>query len=167
MVAFLLTPIVFVVTLVIALVWSRLGLIAIVASLPYPAWYYAHTPPRDPQHALVPLNAEERALIRSRRFDVQVGVDGGTFPPIYRTRLIDDLGRTGLFTAVAAARDTQSADLIASVTGTYYGDKAGHSFLAMAPAAGATCEREGVALMTLMPRACLDEAADVSPRGSW
>ena len=126
--AFLLTPIVFVATLVMTFVWSRLGPIAIMASLLYPAWYYSRMPPRDPEHTLVPLNAEERALIRSRRFNMRVAVDGGKFPPIYRTNLIDDLGRTGLFTAVSALRGTQSADLIASVTGSYYGDKAGHSF---------------------------------------
>jgi hypothetical protein len=126
--AFLVTPIIFVVTLILTLVWPRLGLIVIVASLVYPAWYYVHMPPREPQHTLARLNAEERALIRSRHFDLRVAVDGGKAAPIYRANLIDDLGRTGLFTAVAAMEDTRSADLIATVTGSYYGDKTGHSF---------------------------------------
>lgn len=126
--AVLLTPIVFVVTLLLALVRPRLALIAIAASVGYPAWYYLHMPPREPQHTLERLNAEEQALIRSRHFDLRVGVDGGKAPPIYRANLIDDLDRTGLFTAVAAMEDTPSPDLIATVTGSYYGDKTGHSF---------------------------------------
>ena len=126
--AIILTPIVFVVTLVLALVWFRLGLIAIAASLLYPAWYYVHMPPREPQGTLVPLNAEERALVQSRHFEVRVAVDGGKFPPIYRANLIEDLGRTGLFTTVGAMDVTRSDDLIATVTGSYYGDKTGHSF---------------------------------------
>lgn len=126
--AFILTPLVFVITLVLTLVWSRLGLITIVAILLFPAWYYVGMSPRDPQGALVPLNAKERALIQSRHFELRVAVDGGTAPPIYRASLIDDLGRTGLFTTVGAIEDTRSADLIATVTGIYYGDKTGHSF---------------------------------------
>ena len=128
LVAFLATPIIFVLTLMLALVWSRLGLITIVASLLYPAWYYFQMPPRDSQGTLVSLSPEERALVRSRHFEARVGVDQGRFPPIYRSELIDDLGRTGLFSAVAAIEDLRSADLIATVTGSYYGDKTGHSF---------------------------------------
>jgi hypothetical protein len=126
--AFLLTPIFFVVTFILALVWSRLGLIAIVASLLYPAWYYVQRPPRELQGALAPLNAEEQALVQSRHFEARVAVDGGKFPPIYRANLVEDLRRTGLFSAVEATEDSRSADLIATVTGSYYGDKTGHSF---------------------------------------
>ena len=126
--AIIITPIVFLVTLILALVWHRLALITIVTSLLYPAWYYVNMPPREARGTLVPLNAEERALVQSRHFEVRVAVDGGKFPPIYRANLIDDLGRTGLFTAVGAMDDTHSADLIATVTGSYYGDKTGHSF---------------------------------------
>jgi hypothetical protein len=126
--AFLLTPIIFVVTLILALVWSRLGLIAIAASLLYPAWYSAQRPPREAQGSLVPLNAEEQALLQSRHFEARVAVDGGKSPPIYRANLVDDLGRTGLFSAVGVIEDARSADLIATVTGSYYGDKTGHSF---------------------------------------
>jgi hypothetical protein len=127
--AIILTPIVFVVTLVLALVWFRLALITVVASLLYPAWYYVHMPPRERQDTLVPLNTNERDLVQSRHFEARVAVDGGKFPPIYRANLIADLGRTGLFTTVGATDDTSSADLIATVTGSYYGDKTGHSFL--------------------------------------
>lgn len=126
--AFLLTPIIFVITLALTLVWSRLGLVTIVASLLFPAWYYLNRPPRDPRGTLVPLNIEERALVHSRHFDLRVAVDGGKSYPIYRANLIEDLGRTGLFTSVASIEDTRSADLIATVTGSYYGDKTGHSF---------------------------------------
>jgi hypothetical protein len=126
--AFMLAPIVFLGTLVLALIWPRLALIPIVASLLYPAWYYDRMPPRDPQATLVALGAHERALVQSRHFDLHVAVDGGKFPPIYRANLIDDLGRTGLFTSVSAAGNARAADLIATVTGSYYGDKTGHSF---------------------------------------
>lgn len=128
LVAFFLTPIVFVVTLILSLIWPRLGLITFVASLLYPVWYYVQMPPRDPNGRLVSLSAEEQALVRSRHFAVRVAVDGGNSPPIYRANLIEDLGRTGLFSAVAAIEDARSADLIATVTGEYYGDKTGHSF---------------------------------------
>jgi hypothetical protein len=126
--AFVLTPIIFVATLLCTLVWSRLGLIAIVASLLYPAWYYVQMPPRERQSTLGPLNADEQALVRSRHFEARVAVDGGRFPPIYRANLIEDLGRTRLFSAVSAMEDAPSADLMATVTGSYYGDKTGHSF---------------------------------------
>jgi hypothetical protein len=126
--AFVVTPIIFVATLLITLVWSRLGLTVVVASLLYPAWYYVHMPPRERQGTLGPLNAEERSLARARHFEARVAVDGGRFPPIYRANLIEDLGRTGLFSAVRAMEDAPSADLIATVTGSYYGDKTGHSF---------------------------------------
>ena len=128
LVAFLLTPIIFVITLALTLVWSRLGLVTIVTSLLFPAWYYINRPPRDPRGTLVPLNVEERALVHSRHFELWVAVDGGKSYPIYRANLIDDLGRTGLFTSVASIEDTRSPDLIATVTGSYYGDKTGHSF---------------------------------------
>jgi hypothetical protein len=126
--AFVLTPIIFVVTLALSLVWSRLGLVTIVAILLFPVWYYINRPPRDPRGTLVPLNVEERALVRSRHFELRVAVDGGKAYPIYRANLIDDLGRTGLFTSVAPIEDGRSPDLIATVTGSYYGDKTGHSF---------------------------------------
>jgi hypothetical protein len=126
--AFFLTPIIFVATLLFTLVWSRLGLIVIAASLLYPAWYYVHMPTRERQATLVPLNAEQQALVRSRHFEARVAVDGGRFPPIYRANLIEDLSRTRLFSAVGAVEDAPSADLIATVTGSYYGDKTGHSF---------------------------------------
>ena len=126
--AFLLTPIIFVGTLILALVWSRLGLIAIVASLLYPAWYYAQRPPPQPEGTLMPLNIEEQVLVRSRHFDARVAVDAGTFPPIYRANLIEALRQTGLFSAVGPMEDASSVDLIATVTGSFYGDKTGHSF---------------------------------------
>jgi hypothetical protein len=133
--AFVLIPIIFVITLALTLVWPRLGLITIAASLLFPVWYYVNRPPRDPQSALVPLNAEERALVRSRHFELRVAVDAGRFPPIYKTRLIDDLGRTGLFSAVGSMEDVHSPDLIAVVAGSYYGDKTGHSFVLTWPQA--------------------------------
>lgn len=126
--AFILTPIIFVATLLLTLVWPRLGLIVIAASLLYPVWYYVNMPPRDPRGTLVPLNAQEQALVRPRHFEARVAVDGGGFPPIYRAGLIEDLGRTGLFTSVASSEDTPSPDLFATVTGSYYGDKEGYSF---------------------------------------
>jgi hypothetical protein len=126
--AFALTPVIFVATLLLTLVWSRLGLIVIAASLLYPAWYYLHAPTRERQATLAPLNSEEQALVRSTHFEARVAVDGGRFPPIYRAELIEDLGRTRLFSAVSAIEDAASADLIATVMGSYYGDKTGHSF---------------------------------------
>ena len=47
--AFLLSPIIFIVTLTLAFVWSPLGLVAVVVSVLYPAWYYIQSPPREPQ----------------------------------------------------------------------------------------------------------------------
>ena len=126
--AFFLAPIIFVATLLLTLVWSRLGLIVIAASLLYPAWYYTQRPTRAREATLMPLNDEEQALVRSRHFEARVAVDGGRFPPIYRANLIEDLGRTRLFSAVDAVEAAPSADLIATVTGSYYGDKTGHSF---------------------------------------
>jgi hypothetical protein len=126
--AFVLAPVIFVVTLILALARPRLGLIAIVASLLYPAWYFVQRPPRESQGAPVSLNGEEQALVRSRHFEAQVAVDRGKFPPIYRANLIDDLGRTGLFSGVGAIEDARSPNLIATVTGIYYRDKTGHSF---------------------------------------
>ena len=64
--AFLLTPIMFVITLILAFLWSRLALIPILATMLYPAWYYVKMPPREPQGTLVSLNAEEQGLVRSR-----------------------------------------------------------------------------------------------------
>jgi hypothetical protein len=127
-IAFIVTPIIFVVTLALALVWPRLGLIVVVATLLYPAWYYANTPPPDPRGALVPLDAEQRDLVHRRHFELRVAVDGGRLPPIYRTNLINDLNETRLFTLVGELDNSGSADLIALVTGTYYGDKEGHKF---------------------------------------
>jgi hypothetical protein len=127
--AFILTPIIFVATLLFALVWSRLGLIVIVVSLLYPAWYYVNMPPRSSQaSALVPLSEEERTLMRSRHFDARVAVDRGRSYPIYRDNLVSDLRQTGLFSSVNPIEETPSAELIALVTGSYYGGKTGHSF---------------------------------------
>jgi hypothetical protein len=127
--AFILTPIIFVATLLFALVWSRLGLIVIAVSLLYPAWYYVNMPPRSSQaSALVPLSEEERTLMRSRHFDARVAVDRGRSYPIYRDNLVSDLRQTGLFSSVNPIEETPSAELIALVTGSYYGGKTGHSF---------------------------------------
>jgi hypothetical protein len=126
--AFLLAPLVFLITLVLTLVWSRLGVIMVAASVLFPVWYYANMPPRQSEGTLVPLSASERALVQSRHFDLRVAVDGGRFPPIYRAELINDLGQTGLFAAVGSIEDIHPADLIATVAGSYYGDKTGHSF---------------------------------------
>jgi len=126
--AFLLAPAVFVITLALALIRPRLGLVVIAATLLFPGWYYVNMPPRDPRGTLLPLTADERALVRSRHFELRVGVDRGKSYPIYQANLIDDLGRTGLFTSVASIENAGSPDLIATVTGSYYGDKAGHSF---------------------------------------
>jgi hypothetical protein len=126
--AFLLSPAVFLVTLALALVRPRLGLVTIAATLLFPAWYYVNMPPRDPQATLAPLTADERALVHSRHFDLRVGVDRGKAYPIYQANLVDDLDRTGLFKSVTSLEDAAPADLIATVTGSYYGDKTGHSF---------------------------------------
>jgi hypothetical protein len=127
--AFILTPIIFVITLALTLIWPRLGLVAIVACLLFPAWYYVKMPPRDSRAStLVPLSDAERALVRSRHFEARVAVDGGKAYPIYREQLINDLRQTGLFSLVTPVEETPSAELIAIVTGSYYGDKTGHSF---------------------------------------
>jgi hypothetical protein len=128
LIAFVLAPAIFVFGLILALVSPRLGLVAVAVGALYPAWYVMQAPPRDPDRALVSLTPEERSLIRSRHYQAAVAVDGAKFPPIYRANLIEDLGRTDLFTSVAAIEQTAAADLIASVTGSYYGDKTGHSF---------------------------------------
>jgi len=127
--AFILSPIIFVITLALTLIWPRLGLVAIVACLLFPAWYYVKMPPRDSRAStLVPLSDAERALVRSRHFEARVAVDGGKAYPIYREQLINDLRQTGLFSLVTPVEETPSAELIAIVTGSYYGDKTGHSF---------------------------------------
>jgi hypothetical protein len=83
---------------------------------------------------LQPLNTEEQALIKSRHFELRVAVDpGGYSPPRYPTwvipeSLLRDLGQTGLFTEIGLVGRIRSPDLIAMVTGNYYGDKEGQSF---------------------------------------
>jgi hypothetical protein len=129
--AIIYAPAIFVITLILALISPRLGIVTIVASLLFPVWYYVQTPHQRPEGTLVPLTTEERALIRSRHFALHVGVDAGRvppIPPIYRDNLIRDLVRTGLFDEVGSVEATRSADLIATVTGTYWGDTTGHSF---------------------------------------
>lgn len=126
--AIVLAPVIFLVTLALTLIHPRLGIITIAASLLYPVWYYAKSPPRRPEGSLLPLNAEERAAIRSRHFGARVAVDPGRFPPAYQKSLVEDLGRTGLFTEVGSIGGTRSPDLIATVTGGYYGDTTGQHF---------------------------------------
>jgi hypothetical protein len=126
--AIVLTPIIFVITLVLTLARPRLGIITVIASLLFPVWYYIKTPQLLPEGKLRPLNTEERALIKSRRFQLRVAVDAGRYPPVYRESLLKDLGETGLFTEVGPIENSRSPDLIATVTGQYYGDTTGDSF---------------------------------------
>lgn len=126
--AIVLTPVIFVITLALTLVWPRLGIITVIASLLFPVWYYIKSPQLLPEGKLRPLNTEERALIKSRHFQLRVGVDAGRFPPVYRASLLRDLGETGLFTEIEPIENTRSPDLIATVTGQYYGDMTGDSF---------------------------------------
>ncbi len=126
--AFFITPIIFVMTLALTLLWPRLVIVTIVASLLYPAWYYHKMPPRQPDHVLAALNHEERAVVQSRHFDLRVAVDGGRFPEVYRRGLVSDLGQTGLFTEIGRIEEIHLPDLIATVTGSHYGDQEGHRF---------------------------------------
>ena len=76
-----------------------------------------------------PMTDDERRLRESTHFDLRVRVENPRFPPVYADALVTDLGATGLFRTVDDGNTTpETADLVATVTGQYYGDKAGQSF---------------------------------------
>ena len=74
------------------------------------------------------LTEEERRLRESTHFDLRVRVENPRFPPVYTGVLVTDLASTGLFRTVNESTSPETADLVASVTGSYYGDKQGASF---------------------------------------
>ncbi len=75
-----------------------------------------------------PLSEEERRLLQSSHFNIRIGVVNPKFPAVYTRSLVDDLKKTGLFDEVAALDQMGKVDLIATVKGTYYGDKEGQRF---------------------------------------
>ncbi len=80
-----------------------------------------------------PLTDDERRLLRSTHFNIRVGVVNPSAPVVYTRSLIRDLKKTGLFDEVAEFGQMGKADLIATLTGGYYGDKAGQSFTLKPP----------------------------------
>jgi hypothetical protein len=79
------------------------------------------------RHA-APMTDDERRLRESTHFDLRVRVENPRFPPVYTGVLVTDLAATGLFRVVDARVTPETADLVATVTGSYYGDKQGLSF---------------------------------------
>ena len=75
-----------------------------------------------------PMTDDERRLRESTHFDLQVRVENPRFPPVYTGVLVTDLRATGLFRIVDESVTPETADLVAAVTGSYYGDKQGLSF---------------------------------------
>ena len=87
----------------------------------------AHTRATRLLHA-APMTADERQVRESTHFDLHVRVENPRFPPVYTGVLVTDLATTGLFRIVDDGGAPDTADLVATVTGSYYGDKAGLSF---------------------------------------
>jgi hypothetical protein len=79
------------------------------------------------QHAPA-LNEQERSLRESTQLDLRVGVQNLRFPPVYTNKLVSDLDETGLFQVVKELAQMEDVDLVATVTGTYWGDKNGQRF---------------------------------------
>ena len=79
------------------------------------------------------LTDDERRLLQSAHFNIRIGVVDHSYPDVYTRSLIDDLKKTGLFDEVAEFSQTGKADLIATLKGTYYGDKRGQSFTLQPP----------------------------------
>jgi hypothetical protein len=75
-----------------------------------------------------PMTDDERRLRESTHFDLRVRVENPRFPPVYAEALVTDLGAIGLFRTVDERVTPETADLVATVTGQYYGDKTGQSF---------------------------------------
>ena len=75
-----------------------------------------------------PMTDDERRLRESTHFDLRVRIENPRFPPVYAGALVTDLAATGLFRAVDQRVTLETADLVATVTGQYYGDKTGQSF---------------------------------------
>lgn len=125
--AFALAPVAFGVAFVVTLIQPRLGKFVALAVLTYPAWYYLGIP-KDEAPELLPLTAEERDRLRATRFDLRVAVANGGFPEAYQAGLVRELNDAGLFKAVGRVGDVESPDLIATVTGNYYGDREGQHF---------------------------------------
>ena len=74
------------------------------------------------------LTDDERRSRDSAHFDLRVRVENPRFPPVYTGVLVTDLAATGLFGAVDERVTPETADLVATVTGSYYGDEQGLSF---------------------------------------
>lgn len=76
-----------------------------------------------------PLTDEESLLLKSTRLDLRIGVDGGTFPPVYLRHLIRDLQETCLFLRAGEINALKNADVVATITGVYWDGKAGARFV--------------------------------------
>ena len=74
------------------------------------------------------ITDDERRLRDSTHFDFGVRVENPRFPPVYTGVLVTDLTATRLFRAVDERMTMENAKLVASVTGSYYGDRQGLSF---------------------------------------
>ena len=78
-----------------------------------------------------PLTKDERQLLRATHFDLTVAVKNRhnkPFPPVSIEKLIRHLDKTGLFDRVGRASEMPEANLIATIAGTYSGDKHGLAF---------------------------------------
>jgi hypothetical protein len=75
-----------------------------------------------------PVTDDERRLRESTHFDLRVRVENPRFPPVYTDALVTDLAATGLFHTVDESVIPETKDLVATITGQYYGDKTGQSF---------------------------------------
>ncbi len=80
-----------------------------------------------------PLTDDEGRLLKSTHFNMRVVVVNPRMPVAYTRSLIDDLKKTDLFDEVAEFGQMGKADLIATLTGGYYGDKGGQSFTLKPP----------------------------------
>lgn len=92
------------------------------------AWRLVETSREDRMRHAAPLTDAERALRENRYFDLTVAVEPSHDGRMEGHFVVQDLEATGLFRRVWYASETESPDLIATVTGQYFRPETGVSF---------------------------------------
>jgi hypothetical protein len=81
-----------------------------------------------------PLTSDEQRLLEATHFTKRISIVNPNFPPAYTRSLINDIKKTGLFDEVVEFDRLGNDDFIATIKGTYWGDKEGQSFTLHQPA---------------------------------
>lgn len=131
--AFMQLPISFGLSLLVVAILPKAGALLLAAMLTAGSLYcfnlYQHQQQVMQEYrADFALQHAEQPLLQVPPFALSVAVQAGDQPAVYQQHLISELRNHRWFSRVAALGEIERPDLVATVTGSYYGDRSGQSF---------------------------------------